>query len=267
LKAKRVQLKTSLHGQYMELSQLEDDLKNINNKSPAQIEAMQKVFLMKQVLSSQLGLEKVERGQEGMLIHMLNDKLNVVGAINCKGGLDRTGFWHAAKLAMLSQEKIIGKDRSFALVRDWEKNTEIVNRLNANLKGKEPLEKYLNQNASLDDLKAKFGDLIPPELTDENFADWKEKMGDVLQFRKMFLKNLIEIGIPITVASTGMAGIKWNSGYCENLIPLNFIPAHIAVGKNETPVSLIKYDEQGRIKGLTRRGKGLIAKFNEIRGS
>lgn len=245
LEEKRESLKRILKEGASEFKVLEKELSEIKPRNPEQTSAYHTASLMRQMLESQLGIKALDRGKEGMVIQMLNDRLRITSALNCKSGLDRTGLWHAVKLSILSCEKIIGADRAFALVNEWKEITTLMNRRMA-------LGRPMNNVRD------------SPQL--------KQKIADVVALREEILNNLINIGIPITTASTGMMGIKWNSGYQENLIPLNFLPSRV---KKETggqkirlkTIPLVQYKENGEIKGLTIFGKTLITKFQKLRGS
>lgn len=263
LEAERAALKGALTQQHKDYSQLEALLSKIENPSEEVINAFQTVSLMRQVLGSQLGIEGqiLHRGKEGMAIQLLNERLGIISALNCKSGLDRTGLWHAVKMSMLSLETKIGAGRIFDLVNDWDKTTGLMNKLTIAL-GK---DKYLGEwlSEDLEEWKNKFGSLIPDDS--EKFTKLREQIGDVMELRKSVLNNLIKIGIPITVASTGMMGMKWNSGFQENLIPLNFLPSHIE--KSGQTLPLVKINKEGKITGISKTGRTLITKFHNLRGS
>lgn len=300
-------------------TEVENALAAIESPSAKVTSALETVSLMKQVLGSQLGLEGqvMDRGKENMAIQLLNDKLGVTSALNCKSGLDRTGIWHAVKLGMLLLEKEIANKpvegmsesqqaeaasrRIFNLVNDWDATTTLMNKLSAHLKG-EVLDSYIQDGKSPEESlaawKEKFGDLLP-DMSVEEFKELKQKMSDALDLRKEVLNYLISVGIPITTASTGMMGLKWNSGIQENLIPLNFLPSHVEKSKepvvttpkqeprkileeqmremlylkkdepaNEpTNVPLVKYNKSGEIGGISMWGRMLVTKFQKLRGS
>jgi hypothetical protein len=264
LKSLRSRLKENLQFQYNQLGVIEAAL---TNDDPTSKLALQEVVLMHRILASQLDIEKISRDQEGMLIQLLNDKLRVVSAFNCKSGLDRTGYWHAVKLAMLSQEKI-DSSRAFRMVNNWERTIDLMHKIEAH--GPHHLNACFNSsNASWDTIKKEIGDLLPEDISQENFEEWRQTVEDIMNFRQEVLKNMIEIGIPITAASSGLMGFKWNYGMQENLIPLNFLPPYVTTeqsGKTMT-VPLIKFDSNGKILGITMWGRRFITKFQKMRGS
>lgn len=264
LKLARIQEKSELKLQYKRLGKIEALLAKAEPEAEVTA-ALQKVILMRSILGSQLNIKKMDRGQEGMMIQMLNDKLGVISAMNCKSGLDRTGFWHAVKLAMLTQEEKIGSERAFRLVNNWERTTDLMNKVDA--LGEQRLMAYFEGRNSWDAAESEISDLLPLDRNGENFEEWRQTIEDIMSFRQEVLNNLIEVGIPITTASTGLMGLKWNSGIQENLLPLNFLPAYVTVGENNDRVRLVKYDSKGEISGLSTWGKRLITKFNKLRGS
>lgn len=249
-----------------------------------------KVSLMRQVLGSQLKLEgrQLDRGKEGMALQLLNDQLGVSSALNCKSGLDRTGLWHAVKMGMLSlrmdPEYSMKPAQQFNLVNNWETTTKLMNKLSARYKPTGP-EDPQTFDAWLSDTK-KHG--LPPKLRrllpkDADEGALLKEMRHVAVLRREVLKNLLDVGVPITTISTGVAGLKWNNtqgvkwgpkkwmkGKQENLIPLNFLPAHALVigtdgiGRN---VPLVKYGSNGEPSGMTLDGARLLTKFQTYRGS
>jgi hypothetical protein len=234
---------------------------------------LQKASLMRQFLGSQLNLPgaSLDRGKEGMVIQMLNSHLNITAAMNCKSGLDRTGLWHAVKLAMEGMDKTLGPNRSFQLVNEWETTSTQLNRLYANL-GQEKV------NAWLEGEDIDLTQILGADVGDLDVL--KEKMRDVIEFRKLVLNHLIRIGIPITIASTGLMGLKWNSGMQQNLIPLNFLPYSIDIEQkvhfNASQVedigkkgaALVEYDPKtGYPTKITHDGSKLLTKFQSHRGS
>jgi hypothetical protein len=82
----------------------------------------------------------------------------------------------------------------------------------------------------------------------------------------MVLQNLLAVGIPITQISTGVVGFKWNTGFVENLLPLNFIPSHVKL-EDGTVVRLVNSGSDGSVKGITTTGRRLLTKFQNSRGS
>ena len=173
---------------------------------------------------------------------------------------------------MLTVEKQIGAERSFTLVNEWETTTTLMNTMTSRMKGGDHIGNWLDQDHDLAKWRGEFGDLIPrgeggKELTPQEFDALKQKIEDVILLRKEVLKSLIEVGIPITTASTGLMGLKWNSGIQENLVPLNFLPSQIKVNGIRPPVSLVKYDSDGEVSGISSHGRLLLNKFQALRGS
>ena len=111
------------------------------------------------------------------------------------------------------------------------------------------LNKYRANNKNVDEIKDK---------------EVKQRVQNMIQFRKLVLNLFIEVGVPITAMSTGVEGIKWGSGFSENLHPMNIIPAFIDVDGER--VALIKYDGY-HPSGLTEMGRKLLSKLSEARGA
>lgn len=200
------------------------------------LEAKQLISLMRQVLDAQLEItgKRISRGKEGMLIQLLNERLGVHSAMNCKSGLDRTGLWHAVTLALAS---FVECD-PFLLVDNWDETTALFNKMNCGLIGISSISKEMHKQ------------MIFVEL-----------------FRESVFQNLLSVGLPITQTSTGFMGFKWNSGFQENLLPLNFLPAFVEVEGEAAPVRLVNYDKNGEVLGITEWGRSLLTKFQDSRGT
>lgn len=268
LKETRKELKGILNKDYNVLVKIEEHYKSDEGKVADQKD-MQTITLMRQVLGSQLGNKKqtLDRGQEGMAIQMLNDRLGIISAMNCKSGLDRTGIWHAIKLGMLSFEEkrkgVNGPERAFEMVDGWENATHFLNLVNKNRPGKHAGEILnLSNEEFIKELKL----TEEKDISEKRIAEVKQKMFDVISFRNEVLNNLITMGIPITAASTGVMGLKWNTGKQENLIPLNFLPSHVQ-DENGDLIPLVKYNSKGEPSGITKEGAMLLTKHQKLRGS
>lgn len=269
IKARRAALRAALGDQYTHLKGIEDHLRSEQDKlekagwvdqSEPELndpeintirEDLQKVSLMRKVLGSQLDLEEhpTSRGQEELTMQDLDDALNVVSGVNCKSGLDRTGLFHSLMLAGVKRRNRLGQEKAYALSDTWDQTTQKINLAIAQAKpGEDPMDSLLGGGSPLSDAE-------------------KQEVCDVIEYRKMVLSNLIRVGIPITQVSTGLIGMKWNSGLKENLIPLNFLPPFVEVGKDKKVIQLVKFDQDGQITGLTVAGQQLLIKLSAFRGS
>lgn len=245
LAEQRAFLKVELQRKYEELKHADTLIDDPATK--------RKLVLMKEILGTQVdvpGVKPMHRGKEGMMIEVLNRELGLTMEKNCKSGLDRTGMWHSLGLSL---EQIgVGSherdERATNLALHWERVTHKIN-LAVATKGNEGVEELLKTT-----------------------VDEKEKtlLLDAIELRKRMLTNLIDVSMPITFASTGVLGLKWNKGMQENLLPLNFLPPFVNVvddkGK-ETTVSLVNFDKTGRPVGMTTAGRQLLTKFSSLRGS
>lgn len=192
-----------------------------------------KMVLLIDLLDSQLGTGKpLGRGREELTVQLLNLELGITSAMNCKSGLDRTGFVHAMTLG-LEQAKAAGVD-TLALVRNWGETTRS---LNLKLKN--------NQE-----------DTVTRE--EEN----------VVKYRNLVFNNIINLGMPITVNSTGFIGFKWDRGWKENIVPLNFFPQKVTLtGEDQGVVTLYSVDRNGAPTGVTGYGFRLLQQLTALRGS
>ncbi len=272
-----------------------------NLVEPRQMEAgdqktLQMSSLMSQILGSQLNIagKQLDRGKEGMAIQLLSGMLGVTSAMNCKSGLDRTGLWHAVKVAMESADHTFPAGKVFAMVDNWETRTKTMNRLmhafgskdqtsfnawlknsesldeqivaltkkiDAGLKGSTTLSEIGQLHIEREELRQIHKILGKPDAEAEQHL--KHELKAVIVFRKLVFDQLMRAGLPITAASTGMMGMKWNKGWGENLIPLNFLPPFMQDANGET-VQLVKYSADGQVTGL---GNAWLRGDSSSRGS
>lgn len=208
---------------------------------------LQKVSLMKQILGSQLGMpgEILDRGKEGMAIQLLNMKLGVTSALNCSSGLNRTGPWHAIRVSMeeLVQARRGDTDTLFTMIDTWEETTKEMNEMIAKKNGESNFRKWLE---------------VSPH-DHRLLKDKKNKMIEVVEFRKLVLKHLLTLGLDPSQASELFKGMRWHMGtWRENTIPLNFLPPSVLIGEDEVP--LVDYRDGGHNLRITELGKELIGK-------
>ncbi|KAF3361481.1 hypothetical protein PHSC3_001855 [Chlamydiales bacterium STE3] len=237
---KRSQLQILLINGYHAIAKLKNSL-NYATEQFCQVE------LFCKILASQLKLPKAElsRGHEQLLIQLLNMEMKVTAAVNCRSGLDRTGFLRSM-IMNLEKTRLSFKEphRLMKMAYNWEELTRSLN-LASSIKGR------------------------TRQLLKTHKAAY-----DVMEFRKAFLVDLLRIGLPITAFNTGYLGFKGQSGVyfniVEKLIPLNFLPPKVNVRKDEKQkkVPLVKYDSiLGPPIGLTKQGRQLLTPFSEMRGA
>ena len=73
------------------------------------------VKLLTLILGDQLNIKRIDRGQLHMAIQVLNKRLGIVSAMNCKSGLDRTGYQHALARSLYA----LSDEESYKLVMAW----------------------------------------------------------------------------------------------------------------------------------------------------
>ncbi|MGK5595147.1 MAG: hypothetical protein ACSNEK_07305 [Parachlamydiaceae bacterium] len=206
-----------------------------------------KADLFYRVLSSQLKIpgHVLHRGHEQLLIQLLNKEMHVTAAVNCRSGLDRTGYLHSVMVSLEQISKSHDPQDVHRMAVNWDRFTADIN-----LTPRAEIEQLVKQSEDVEGLKT------------------------VIEFRKLFIHNLLKIGLPITTLNTGYVGFKWQSGVyfnlVENLIPLNFLPPTIRIIKNkqEVVVKLVKYSKRtGMPIGLTSHGRQLLTPLSEMRGA
>jgi len=238
LKVAREAQKTILTRDYLYLGIEERKLKSaVKPLNADDKNKLQTVSLMKKLLGSQLEIkgQSLDKGQEGMIIHLLNHKLGVTSQVNCKSGLDRSAIWHSIKLALeqlLSNPKKF--DSAFAMVMEWEPLTHKLNNVVSQF-GLKKFNAWLDGDVALENQdRAEIEKLLgfDSKTTQNDVDQLKNKFRDVIEFRKLVVNNMIRISVPITLASTGLLGLKWSPGtWQENPVALNFIPSHVHVNK------------------------------------
>lgn len=235
---------------YSELKEIHAQL--ANNVEP-------KVRLVHRLLSAQLGIKHVDRGEEGMCLFALQHLFQVNSAINCKSGLDRTGFWsgvNEAQVQYLAENaQNLEKTNDFIeLCLNWDRISHTL-ALKESVEGLEEVENWLK------------------ELKPEADADCK-LMKLAHSFREQVNKNLIENGLIVTVLSTGLIGFKWGKGFNANPIPLPFLaPIKIkqtiiehGTAKEVTKyISVVKYSK-GKFT-MTEEGHRYFTRLSGGRGS
>ena len=128
---------------------------------------------------------------------LLDQSLGVVTEINCKSGLDRTGFTRSLHTVLQMKVKDDGLDKTFKFICDFEKNVK--------LRDKGQLTNVAEQHA-------------------------------INKFQKNLLHELTEVAIPITERSSGLKGLKWHWGlkslnpFKANPHPVNWLPLEAADG-------------------------------------
>jgi DNA-binding transcriptional regulator YiaG len=223
----------SMEAKYQALKEIEQSF----SEDPALKEYKETIILMKKLIGDQLKKpeDRLLRGEQLMTYLLLDKKLEVISAMNCKSGLDRTGFVHAVCLAMLETPK----DQLFEIVNNWDYRTAELNK------------KLKTVNYQI-----------------ESLTDPQDQA--ILAFRQKVLTNLLKVSLKITVTSTGLIGLKWSKGISANLIPLNFIPPKVKVVNQDGTIreeQILFYDNHGDPEGLTETGHQILTQLSDQRGA
>jgi len=184
------------------------------------------------------------RVKELMLVSQINRRLGVVSAMNCKSGLDRTGFMHAItdSLAKLTPEEAAD------VIDNWDTDFRETN-----------IEVGLARRFAE-------GTYTISAKSDEKRELQKKHM----QVRKNILQHMLRVGLPITGVSTGVVGLKYMKGALDaNPIPLQLLPPDVTIvneNGEEKEVRLTRIKRDGTM-AWTRAGHDLIASLSQNRGA
>jgi hypothetical protein len=253
--------KTSLVRYYNDLSTLNQHLQSQiseggwDNLKPVQ----EKIVLMQMILGDQLDVEgqELDRGCLNMAIELLNSRLGVLGFINCKSGLDRTGYLFAVKTAMAEMEK--AGANLFEMVTQWLPLTSALNKIS------QPEVENLSSDSNEDEFVQSIW------VEESKINNDLEINNQVSEFRMKVFNNLRTHGLDATAMSTGVFGFKWGiDSWAANRIPLNFLPPIVSVvdaDDHEIEVPLVKYDADGIPTGLTPEGQAFLIKDSQMRGA
>ena len=207
-----------------------------------QKELVEPLKILYSLLESQLEVndKKLDRNHELLLFFALDRKLGVIPLINCKSGLDRTGFIHALFTAAID----LPEDKFYHIIEHW---SELSTRLNRMYHKQEyDQEKVLDAINDDEDLRI------------------------VSELKNKALKHFLAVSLPITGISTGIIGGKYGSGLSANLLPLNCFPPVVNVKKEDgsfEAVQIIRYNRNGKVDGLTSAGQNLITQLSPNRGT
>lgn len=256
----RQELKTVLVEEHAVLGEIKTIIKDhhLENSSPELNDIYQKATLFHKLLGAQLELPngKMNRGQEIMVIELLNDRLNVISAKNCKSGLDRTAIEKAIEQVIVSQSQAnVNRNLLFEVAMNW---NDLSRKVNKEINTEKRFRSFINW--------------LNKAPVSEKESEVKAKLRLMCQMRNMILQNLLESGIPITARSTGVEGFKWHKEwYLQNLLPQNFLPPFAEVKQADGTtrlVPLLKYNfRTGRSTGLTVAGLQLVIRDSENRGT
>ena len=293
-KDQRVALRQELHDTRQkikkELIMQHNLLKEAREKNLIPQDKRQECLLMEKLLASQLGIQPMSRAQEIMVIMLLNREMGVLSVVNCKSGLDRTGNWSAAHLALIQmlEDPLVDKNAVINMVLNWEQvsrdsifvekfRVDLSQMLSDSTVGKKAMinrilnSEQISRDPALAEKLRMMGEdpLIDKNAVIDMVLNSKQIFRNyalVKKFRMHCLENMIQVGLPITFYSTGgMLGLKWGKGFTGQLTPLHFIPEKIVIDEKE--VTLVKYDSSGSPASLTEEGHRLLTRFSALRGA
>lgn len=257
------ELKTHLHNICKKTNTISNSLFNVENVTPSQRQTRFWTQLLTHILAKQTDYSDsitntaFNRTTELELHLLFDSSLGLISEINCKSGLDRTGFarslWDAMKsmeheyIKMFSKQNI---DTLEAKTMAQEKLLELILNLDAsgteldqiqqgivyqtfsqnnvynleNLKNTLPLETSSLRKLVLDEIEKKYG------------SDLKKKnlLIDTLKYQDFVGTNMFRVAQVITLESTGGAGLKYGqdtgvvySAVSSNPHPLKRLPMFV----------------------------------------
>jgi hypothetical protein len=164
---------------------------------------------------------------------LLDRSLGVVTEINCKSGLDRTGFVRALERALMEKVEEVGVGSAYDFLLDFETRAQ--------------------------HFDAALSAVLEHRGTDFDYQDWLKnqppKDQEVARFQSRIWAELCAVGVPITARSSGLPGLKWHFGkkslnpFEKNCHPLPFLPRIVGVRKGNK----IEWTEMVQLKNGIRR--------------
>lgn len=209
------------------------EMHNLSKSLPKGHSAKATLRLAVRVLASQtdmnktLGLPQLSSTQELACMLLLDEALHATTEINCKSGLDRTGFTRALQTAIqMKMKKDDNLDTTLTFLLNFEKN---VKRNDAN------------------DLK----------------FEARTKV-EIEEFQNNIMTEIQNVALEITKRSTGIRGMKWNWAkglfFQRNPHPIKYLPL-----KDENGKDLFTLDKNGN-RQITTKATELLCGLSSKRG-
>ncbi len=231
-------------GEFSGLREMHKYLKEVWEQDNVEHPMRDRMIIFRKLLGNQLEIEgaELERNQEHLLFFALDKELGVITAMNCKSGLDRTGFLFALFLGAMD----LPEEKMLKIALNWESYSLELNQL------------YRKNNY---DPKAVWNELDPKYHRDG------EELRYIFEMQQNVLQHLLKVSLPITGISTGLVGLKWGKGMTANLLPLYCIPPVVKTGDPERTIQLLTYSKSGKPQGLTAEGHRLMTQLSPHRGA
>lgn len=246
-------LDTQLKGQMMELTVAMNAYEKELAKHPEQKELHTKLKIATHILAVQtemtekLGLPQLTPTQELAYQLLFDQMLNIVTEINCKSGLDRTGF---ARSLLNAIQQEIKKGHTLAEIASFFDNFE---------SGVQAMDRDIEEKMRQD-----------PNF---NFTEWLENEGwrhrGVYDFQASVFAELVGVARRITGRSAGVEGLKWHhdkksiNPFEKNPHPVPFIPMFIVADDKTVP--LIQVNRNGH-RSFTKDGNAVLMGLSARRG-
>ncbi len=282
-------------------------LSKLEDKTPNELGALNKLKVLSLLISKQtynlrsgVSYQSYSRNQEIELSLILDMMLETLTEFNCKSGLDRTGFTRGLWDSLRSMEEQYSQDflkqgitdpaqleslvfqKLIDLVLQQESLTYELDYLQMDLISQFDIAKTLADVSS----KKPYTDSMRKKLIDtihEKYANDPQKVQlllDTLNYQDLIAANLLKIGQPMTIESTGMAGLKY--GHSNNVIfgnphPLKRLPMFISTEDGKIiqlyEVKRTWLGKEGAISGIfglehffTPAGIALMERLSQQRG-
>ena len=186
----------------VQLSSLSFDEKNVKDpNNQAYLRAMALTLARQAGCLPKIGVKKYSRNTEIEVQLILDRCQGVVTQINCKSGIDRTGYVRSIDDALTTMQNYKG----------WDNQGLLIFVLNQDKAGSN-LDKAQRRVAKEYGVNPGLRNEIIKRVNEEDSKDYKTAINykDALEYRELVAYNLFNVAQPITVRSTGVPGLKYH---------------------------------------------------------
>lgn len=280
---------------------LEVLFKSIPKPTAGQLMLLNKIRVLTLLNRKEVDGAPLLRNQEVELTLISTMMLKCVTQINCKSGLDRTGLarsmWDSLKVMNKQfREEFIsrGEDSERAAALAFEKLVQLIvdqDRLNVELDLKQKklaMESSLSNAKTLEDVSRETIDgfsirsALIQTIKSAGTEEEQNRLLNALKYEDLIGANMLSVALPITLDSTGVAGLKYDhtDHYLSvgNPHPLKRLPMFIRTKEGKT-IQLYRYQKgimgaENLVFGafqhrrvFTQAGRELVQRLSLLRGT